>query len=188
MSSPSLDAHWGSACVTAPHQARQGDSQPSTQYSIRYPSMPPAPILSGGRHLRVVVVSVTSSTVRCCGSLVGAVRFQGKGVASMRTQGSELESLVRKGVHMVTQRSASKDVALLVSKTRDPGIVRSPRAGISISVVDQRSRTHSGDSMESRIINVSGECTGWGRGQKGAWGWGVKVLSCWMRGGRSQQS
>ena len=72
--------------------------------------------------------------------------------------------------------------------SRDPGIVKSPRAGISISVVDQKSRTHSGDSMESRIIKVSGECTRWGRGQKGAWGWGVKVLSCWVRGGRSQQS
>ena len=111
---PGLDGHWGSACVTAPHQARRGDSQPSTQYSIRYPSMPPAPIFSGGRHLRVAVVSVTSSTVRCCGSLVGAVRFQGKGVELMRAQGSELESLVRKGINMVTQRSASKDVALLV--------------------------------------------------------------------------
>lgn len=111
---PGLDGHWGSACVTAPHQARRGDSQPSTQYSIRYPSMPPAPIFSGGRHLRVAVVSVTSSTVRCCGSLVGAVRFQGKGVELMRAQGSELESLARKGINMVTQRSASKDVALLV--------------------------------------------------------------------------
>lgn len=70
---------WDCACATAPHQARRGNSQPSTQYSTRYPSMPPAPILSGGRHLRVVVVSVTSSTVRCWGSLVGAVRIQGKG-------------------------------------------------------------------------------------------------------------
>lgn len=35
--------------------------------------MPPAPILSGGLHLSVVVVSVTSSTVRCRGALVGAV-------------------------------------------------------------------------------------------------------------------
>lgn len=64
--------------------------------------------------MRVVVVSVTSSTVRCCGSLVGAVRFQGKGGWSVRAQGSELESLVRKGIHMVSQRSASKDVALPV--------------------------------------------------------------------------
>lgn len=73
------DTHRDSMCATAPHQARRGNSQPSTQYSTRYPSMPPAPILSGGRHLRVVVVSVTSSTVRCWGSLVGAVRIQGKG-------------------------------------------------------------------------------------------------------------
>lgn len=34
--------------------------------------MPPAPIFSGGRHLRVQVVSVTSSTVRRMGSPVGA--------------------------------------------------------------------------------------------------------------------
>lgn len=39
---------------------------------MTYPSMPPAPIFSGGRHLRVQVESVTSSTVRRMGSLVGA--------------------------------------------------------------------------------------------------------------------
>ncbi|KAK2510962.1 hypothetical protein Q9966_016775 [Columba livia] len=32
------------------------------QYSTRYPSMPPAPTFSGGRHLSVAVVSVTSSS------------------------------------------------------------------------------------------------------------------------------
>lgn len=40
--------------------------------------MPPAPILSGGLHLSVVVVSVTSSTVRCWGALVGAMSIKGK--------------------------------------------------------------------------------------------------------------
>lgn len=47
---------------------------PALQYSMTYPSMPPAPIFSGGRHLSVQVESVTSSTVRRVGSLVGAER------------------------------------------------------------------------------------------------------------------
>lgn len=106
----------------------------------------------------------------------------------MRAQGSELESLVRKGINMVGQRSGSTDVASRVIKTRSQGIVRSPRAGAGVCVVGQRSMPYSGDSMESRIIEVGGCCTGSGRGQEDAWGWGVNVLSCWMRGDRRQRS
>lgn len=58
--------------MTTPSHTRAGYSLPILQYSIMYPSMPPAPIFSGGRHLRVQVESVTSSTVRRMGSLVGA--------------------------------------------------------------------------------------------------------------------
>lgn len=45
---------------------------PSTQYSTRYPSKPAAPMVSGGRHFKVTVVSVTSSTTSTVGSLVTA--------------------------------------------------------------------------------------------------------------------
>lgn len=48
------------------------DLLPSTQYSIRYPSSPAAPMVSGGRHFTVTVVSVTSSTTSIVGSLVTA--------------------------------------------------------------------------------------------------------------------
>lgn len=50
------------------------DSPPSLQYSMRYPSSPPAPIFSGANHFSEHVVSVTSSTVNFVGSLVGAER------------------------------------------------------------------------------------------------------------------
>lgn len=61
--------------------------------------MPPAPILSGGLHLRVVVVSVTSSTIRCWGSLVGAVSIQGmRKRRSMRAQRSQGGAGTRAGV------------------------------------------------------------------------------------------
>lgn len=50
------------------------DSPPSLQYSMRYPSSPPAPIFSGANHFSEHVVSVTSSTVSFVGSLVGAER------------------------------------------------------------------------------------------------------------------
>lgn len=47
--------------------------------------MPPAPIFSGGRHLSVQVESVTSSTVRRMGSLVGA---DGEGGAAANQKGT----------------------------------------------------------------------------------------------------
>jgi hypothetical protein len=74
--------------------------------------MPPAPIRSGGLHLSVVVVSVTSSTVRCCGALVGAAGIQREGQEPMKDQRSEKEgqeSETRNGVSVVGQRSMSKE-------------------------------------------------------------------------------
>lgn len=50
------------------------DSHPSMQYSTKYPSRPAAPMVSGGRHFTVTVVSVTSSTTSMVGSLVTAER------------------------------------------------------------------------------------------------------------------
>lgn len=49
-------------------------SPPSMQYSMMYPSMPPAPILSGGSHFKAQVPSVMSSTISRVGSLVGAMK------------------------------------------------------------------------------------------------------------------
>lgn len=42
-------------------------------YSTKYPSRPAAPMVSGGRHFTVTVVSVTSSTTSMVGSLVTAL-------------------------------------------------------------------------------------------------------------------
>lgn len=50
----------------------QLDSLPSMQYSTKYPSNPAAPMVSGGRHFTVTVLSVTSSTTSIVGSLVTA--------------------------------------------------------------------------------------------------------------------
>lgn len=50
------------------------DSPPSMQYSTKYPSRPAAPMVSGGRHFTVTVLSVTSSTTSMVGSLVTAER------------------------------------------------------------------------------------------------------------------
>ena len=62
--------------------------------------------------------------------------------------------------------------------------MRSPRAGIGVSVVGQRSRTHSGDSTE---WDHKGEWWMYwvGKRSEGCMGLeGVKVLSCLMRGDR----
>lgn len=77
--------------------------------------MPPAPIRSGGLHLSVVVVSVTSSTVRCCGALVGAAGVQRERERRPRdSEGPKVrkrgqESETRDGVSVVGHRSVSKE-------------------------------------------------------------------------------
>jgi hypothetical protein len=54
--------------------------------------------------LSVVVVSVTSSTVRCRGSLVGAVGTQGKGNGVSEGSGVRVDSLDSKGIIVVVSK------------------------------------------------------------------------------------
>lgn len=47
-----------------------------------------------------------------------------------------------------------------VIKTRYEGIMRSPRAGVGISLLGQRSLMYLGHSSESRTTEVGGSCEG----------------------------
>lgn len=118
-----------------------GYSQPSWQYSTLYPSRPPAPTRSGGRHLSETVVSDTSSTVKCVGSPGGPGRRQaerGSEGACPSRPGPQLSADLKEGLPFSWLPGTSRNIWSALKDTPLGGL--NPRADSKQGLTRQRGK------------------------------------------------